>query len=183
LQDDLWYANQFTSDLNSNLTDAYQPSAGWVAGTSPPTLIVSTAATTKNRRDPNRLPVYINESTCTPPDGNGINSVLYNNIIYFVSGTNLYKRVVSAPSSMATCGNSFYKQTCPQPNSSSLCQADALLSSHINSFVITYYDTSNVVVTVPEQAESVKVDISLLDKAFGDNITANSSLRLRKLNQ
>jgi type II secretory pathway pseudopilin PulG len=124
LQDDLWYANQFTSDLNSNLVDTYQPASGWTAATTPPTLIVSSAALTKNRRDPNRQLVYINESSCVPPDGDGVNSVLFNNVIYFVSGTRLYKRVVSAPSSLPTCGTSFFKQSCPAAQATPACPAD-----------------------------------------------------------
>ncbi|MDB5160919.1 MAG: hypothetical protein JWO96_299 [Candidatus Saccharibacteria bacterium] len=183
LQDDLWYANQFTSDLNSNLIDNYQPAGGWTSNSTPKTLIVSTAALTKNRRDSTRQPVYINESTCTPPDGDGVNSVLYNNVIYFVSGTNLYKRVVSAPSSLALCGTSYQQQTCPSANATSTCRADVLLSDHVSSFDVTYYDTNNTVITTPELAESVKASINLADKAYAENITASSSMRLRKLNQ
>ena len=183
LQDDLWYANQFTSGLNTNLVDNYQPTGGWSVSANPAPLIVSTAALDKNRRDSNRQPIYINESTCTPPDGNGVNSILYNNVIYFVDGTNLYKRIITAPTSMPTCGTSYQQQTCPATNVTSTCRADITLSTHINSFTVTYYDTSNAIVTNPEIAESVKVSIVLKDKAFGDDITATSSMRLRKLNQ
>ena len=183
LQVDLWYANQFTSDLNSNLVDNYQPSGGWTVTANPAPLIVSTAALDKNRRDSNRQPIYINESSCTPPDGNGINSVLYNNVIYFVSGTNLYKRIITAPSSLPTCGTPYQQQTCPAASVTPTCRADVTLSTHINSFTVTYYDTNNTVVSTPEIAESVKVNIALKDKAFADDITATSSMRLRKLNQ
>jgi type II secretory pathway pseudopilin PulG len=183
LQDDLWYANQFSSDLNSNLVDAYQPAGGWTTATTPAPLIVSTAALDKNRRDSNRQPIYINESTCTPPDGNGVNSVLFNNVIYFVSGGSLYKRTVTAPASLPTCGVPYQKQTCPAASATSTCRADVTLSTHINTFTITYYDTNNTIVTNPELAESVKVSIALKDKAYAEDITANSSMRLRKLNQ
>ncbi|OGL25666.1 hypothetical protein A3E49_01250 [Candidatus Saccharibacteria bacterium RIFCSPHIGHO2_12_FULL_49_19] len=182
-QDDLWFANQFSSTINANLSDPYQPAGGWTNATNPPTLIISLTALTTNQRDPNRQPVYINESTCTPPDGGGANSILYNNTIYFLEGTNLYKRTLTAPVSLATCGTSFEKQTCPPPNGSSSCRADALLSDHVTSFSVTYYDTDNTVTTTPESAESVEVSMTLTDKAFGEDITANSSLRLRKLNQ
>lgn len=183
LQDDIWYANLFTSDKNDNLVDSYQPAGGWTSGTTPPTLIISLPALTKNQRDPLRQPVYINESTCTPPDGNGDNSVLYNNVIYFISGTNLYKRTITAPSSLATCGTSYDKQSCPAANATATCPADRRLSDHIGSFAVTYYDTGNNVTTTPENAESVQVNMTLQDTAFAENITATSSLRLRKLNQ
>jgi type II secretory pathway pseudopilin PulG len=183
LQDDLWYANQFASDMNSNLQDSYQPAGGWRNNTTPPTLIISTASLTTNRRDPNRQPTYINESTCTPPDGNGVNSVLYNNVIYFTSGTNLYKRTITKPSSLATCTTPHERQTCPAANASPSCPTDILLTDHLSNFGVTYYDTGNAVVTTPENAESVKVDITLHDKAYAEDIYANTSMRLRKLNQ
>jgi hypothetical protein len=182
-QDDLWFANQFSSTINSNLSDPYQPAGGWNNATSPPTLIVSLTALTTNQRDPNRQPVYINESTCTPPDGDGANSILYNNTIYFQEDTNLYKRTLTAPAGLATCGTSYEKQTCPEANSSPTCRADPVLSDHVTSFSVTYYDVDNVVTTTPESAESVEVSLTLTDKAFGENVTATSSLRLRKLNQ
>lgn len=189
LQDDLWYSNQFASDLNSNLVDAYQPSGGWTYNTSPQTLIVSSAALTTNRRNINRQAVYVNQSTCTPVDGNGVNSVLYNNVIYFVNGSNLYKRVVSAPTSLALCGTPYQKQTCPAASVSPTCPVDFLLTSHLSTdpavpgFTVTYYDTSNTVTTIPEIAESVSVKINLKDKAAADDISASSSMRIRKLNQ
>ncbi len=183
LQDDIWYANLFTSDINSNLSDPYAPQGGWTSNTSPQTLIISTPALTKNHRDPARTPVYLNESTCTPPDGNGVNSALYDSVIYFVSGTNLYKRILTAPANLAVCGTPFNQQTCPPANASQSCPADKLMSDHLSTFTVTYYDTGNSVVTTPENAESVKVDIGLADKAFAQNITASSSLRLRKINQ
>ncbi len=183
LQDDLWYANQFASDMNGNLTDSYAPSGGWKSNTTPPTLIVSLPALTTNQRNPNRLPVYINESTCTPPDGNGQNSVLYDNVIYFVSGTNLYKRTLTAPASLAVCNTPYEKQTCPPANATASCHADVLLSDHIASFAVTYYDTGNSVTTTPENAESVQVDMNLHDTAFAEDVYSSSSLRLRKLNQ
>jgi competence protein ComGC len=183
LQDDLWYANQFASNLNDNLVDNYQPAGGWTNATTPPTMIVSTAALTKNRRDANRQPVYINESTCSPADGNGANSVLYNNVIYFAGGTNLYKRTVTSPASLATCGTSYYKQTCPADHTSSTCPQDVLLTDHLNNFTITYYDSNGTTTNTPESAESIQVTIGLHDKAYAEDIYANTSLRLRKLNQ
>ncbi len=183
LQDDMWYANQFASTKNSNLVDSYAPGGGWNYNTTPPTLIVSQPALTTNRRDSNRQVVYINQSTCTPPDGNGANSVLYNNAIYFISGSNFYKRILTAPAGMATCGTPYQKQTCPPPNSSQSCPADKLLSDHLNTLTVTYYDANNATVTIPENAESAKVDIGLKDKAFAEDIYANSSLRVKKLNR
>ncbi|HTE57223.1 MAG TPA: prepilin-type N-terminal cleavage/methylation domain-containing protein [Verrucomicrobiae bacterium] len=182
MQDDIFYANAFKQGLNSGLVDGHQPGGGWTYNSTPATLIVSAPALTGNRRAANRQPVYINTEGC---DASVIedNSPLYNNIIYFVSGTNLYKRTVSAPSSMATCGTSFQRQSCPQAQSSSSCPADRLLTDKLQSMTLTYYDTSNIVVTNPETAEKIQITLTLKDRAFAEDITATSSITLRKLNQ
>lgn len=182
MQDDVFYANTFKQTINSGLSDAFQPGGGWTYNTTPQTLVISAPALTGNRRSANRQPVYINTEGC---DASVLeeNSPLYNNIIYFVSGTRLYKRTISAPSSMATCGTSYQVQSCPQAQSSSTCPADRLLTDKLQTFTVTYYDTSNTVVTNPESAERIKVSLTLKDRAFAEDITSTSTITLRKLNQ
>lgn len=181
MQDDVFFAQAFVQNLNDGLVDSYQPNGGWNYNTTPQTLIISDPAQTKNHRDANRAPVYINTVGC----GANIedNSPLYNNIIYFVSGTNLYKRIVTAPNTMPTCGTSFQKQTCPQANSSNSCPPDRIVTDKLNSFTITYYDNNNTVVTDPELANRITVNLQLKDKAFGEDIFSNSTISLKKLNQ
>ncbi len=182
MQDDVYFADSFNTGINSGLVDTYQPSGGWKYNTTPQTLILSSPALTANRRSDTRKPVYINTLGCDPSVLTD-NSVLYNNVIYFVSGTNLYKRTLTAPSSMSTCGTSYYKQRCPAANASSSCPADILVTDKLNTFTITYYDTGNNVVTDPTLAEKIKVDLQLKDKAFAEDIYSDSSITLRKLNQ
>jgi hypothetical protein len=182
MQDDLLFAKSFESDKNANLTDAYQPSGGWTHNTTPPTLIISDLALTTNRRAANRSPVYINTNGCSPQAVLETNDELYNNTIYFVNSGKLFKRVLTAPSSLGVCGNLYQKQTCPSANATPTCPPDKMLSDKLNTFAITYYDTGNNVVTSPELAERIKVDIQLKDKAFAEDIYANSSATLRKLN-
>ncbi len=181
MQDDLFFANSYASAINTNLVDSNQPTGGWKAATTPQTLIVSVPAETANRRSASRQPVYINTVGCDPAVLTD-NSPLYNNVIYFVSGTNLYKRYLTAPSTMNTCGTSFQKQTCPNGKVTSSCPADRLLTDKLSSFTVTYYDTSNTVTTTPDLAEKVKIDIQLKDKAFAEDITSSSSITLRKIN-
>lgn len=183
MQDDLFFARSFESDKNTNLVDAWQPSGGWKSNTTPPTLIISDVALTTNRRSATRAPVYINTYGCSPQSTLEQNDELYQNTIYFVNGTNLYKRILTAPSTMSICGTPFQKQTCPAGQSSATCPLDKQLTDKLNSFSITYYDTGNNVTTTPENAEKVKVSIQLKDKAFAEDIYANSSITLRKLNQ
>ncbi len=182
MEDDVFFSNAFVQDLNAGLIDTYQPSGGWKYNTTPQTLIISEPAITKNRRDPDRQPVFINTVGC---DTSVIedNSPLYNNIIYFVSGTNLYKRVVSAPATMSTCGTSFMKQTCPQAHASTSCPADKLLTDKLDTFAVTYLDTNNNAVSDPEQAERLKVVLTLKDRAYAEDIHSTSTITLRKLNQ
>lgn len=181
MQDDLFFANAYESTINSNLVDSNQPTGGWQATTTPQTLIVSVPAETANRRSATRQPVYINTLGCDPTVLKD-NSPLYNNVIYFVSGTNLYKRYLTAPSTLNTCGTSFQKQTCPSNKVTSSCPADRLLTDKLQSFTVTYYDTSNTVTTTPDLAEKVKIDVTLKDKAFAEDITSSSTITLRKIN-
>jgi competence protein ComGC len=183
MQDDVFFSTSFASDKNDNLIDAYAPSGGWKSNTNPPTLILSSVALTQSRKNASRSPVYINTLGCSPDDVKTQNDELQNNIIYFASGTNLYKRILTAPSSLSTCGTSYQKQSCPAPNATVACPKDILLTDKLSSFGVTYYDVNNAVTTTPELAEKIKVDLTLQDKADAEDITASSSLVLKKLNE
>lgn len=181
MQDDIFFASNFAKAINTNLSDTYQPSGGWNYNTTPQTLIISSLALTKSHRSADREPVYINTEGCDEATIMN-NSELYNNIIYFADGTNLYKRILTAPGSVATCGTSYQKQSCPAANATTTCPPDRLLTDKLNSFTVTYLDTNNTVVSDPEVAERVKIDIQLKDRAFAEDIFSSSSITYRKLN-
>ncbi|MDB5168929.1 MAG: hypothetical protein JWO41_285 [Candidatus Saccharibacteria bacterium] len=183
LQDDVFFANAFVSDLNTGLTDSYAPSGGWVASSNPLKFIISTPAETGSHRSASRSAVYINTLGCSPQSTKELNDPLYENIIIFTSGTNLYKRIVTAPSTMATCGTSFRKQTCPAANASPSCPADILLTDRLSSMTVTYKNSSGTVVTTPEQASLVAINLTLTDTAFAEPVSATSTITLRRLNQ
>jgi len=84
---------------------------------------------------------------------------------------------------MSTCGTSWQKQSCPAVNASSTCPADNLMTDKLGSFAVTYYNSSGTIVTTPEQATAVKIDLTLTDTAFAQTVTANSNLTIRKINQ
>lgn len=182
MQDDIFFARAFNTTINNNLVDPFQPNGGWTYNSNPPRLIVSTVATTADHRSPDRKPVYINTYGCSPQETLEKNDELYNNVIYFVSGTTLYKRTLTAPSGMATCGSSYLKQNCPAANANNACPADHVLTDKLQSLIITYYDTDNNVTSSPAAAEKVQVTVNLKDRAFAEDITANSSITMRKLN-
>lgn len=181
MQDDVFFASAFASEKNSNLEDAFAPSGGWQYDTDPDTFIISAPALTHSNRDPDREPVYINTEGCDP-EVIGENSPLQNNVIYFADSTNLYKRTLTAPNSLATCGVSYEKQTCPEAQASSDCPKDVLLTDKLNAFEITYFDQDNNEVTVPEMAQRVKVDIELKDRAYAEDVYGRASISLKKLN-
>ena len=182
MQDDILFTQEFSQGMNSNLADSHKPAGGWAYNTSPQTLILSIPAMTANPRSENRQLVYVDTEGC---DASVLedNSVLYNNSVYFASGTNYYKRIITAPASLDTCGTSYQKTSCPAASVSATCPADRVLTDKLQSVTYTYYDTSNTVVTNPEQAEKVKIDLTLKDRAYAEDITATSSITLRKLNQ
>lgn len=183
MQDDLFFAHSFESDMNTNLVDTYKPTGGWKSNTTPPTLIISDIALTTNRRNANRKPVYINTLGCTPQSTLEQNDELIENTVYFVSGSKLYKRIITAPSTLSICGTPYQKQTCPSTNTTPTCPADRLITDKLYSFGVTYYDTDNNTTTTPEAAEKVKIDLKLSDRAFAEDIYATSSITLKKLNQ
>lgn len=182
MQDDVFFAANFAQTKNANLDDTYAPSGGWDYDTDPQTLIISTPALTDDHRSDDREPVYINTLGCDPGTVDQ-NDLLFNNIIYFVEGTTLYKRVLSAPASMSTCGTSHLDQTCPAANATESCQADVVMTDKLHEFNITYYTADNTVTTDPELAEKIVVDIELTDVAYAEDIYASSSVTMKRLNE
>ncbi len=183
MQDDIFFASAFVKNINPNLVDSNEPSGGWSYNTTPQTLIISTAALTTNKKDQARSPVYINTLGCSPDATKEQNTILQNNIIYFVNGTNLYKRTLTAPASMATCGTSYQKQTCPKAKSSTSCPEDVLLTDKLDTFSVTYYDRNNNQTSNPEMATKTKLYLKLKDKAFAEDVFADTSLTVKRLNQ
>lgn len=181
MQDDVFFAAGFLSERSDNLVDSYEPSGGWQHTSTPETLIVAIPALTKNHRLSDRQPVYIDEVGC---DASVIenNSILVNNIVYFASGTNFYKRTITAPASLSTCGTSYQSQNCPAEHVTSTCPEDILLSSRLESFEVTYFDSSNNETSDPTQARKIKVTVNLREKAFAEDVRASMSLTMKGLN-
>jgi type II secretory pathway pseudopilin PulG len=181
IQDDVFFASSFDTTSNPILDDPHEPSGGWNYDTNPETLIISLPALTKSNRDPDRDPVYVDTVGCEAGTIEE-NSVLHNNVILFAQGTNLYKRTLTAPSNLATCGESYEKQTCPADEATEICPKDILLTDKLETFNIEYFDSNNQTVTNPEQATRVKVSVELKDRAFAEDIYGSSSITLKRLN-
>ncbi|MDL2362934.1 MAG: hypothetical protein QFB86_00960 [Patescibacteria group bacterium] len=183
MQDDIYFANRFVSNLNTTVSDPYAPTGGWVTSSSPTVFIISTPALTASHRNPSKQAVFINTLGCSPQSTKEQNDILYNNIIYFVSGSNLYKRIVTSPSSTSLCGTSFLQPTCPAANATTSCAKDILITDQLQSFSVTYSDLTGATVTTPEQARLAKISLTLQDKAYAQNVSANTTVTLRRINQ
>lgn len=175
LQDELSFASKYNNDLRSPLSDPYAPSGGWVYNTNPPTLIIDLPAVDKPRSDPSRQFVYY-------ISGSYSGQIAVNNIIYYISGTNLFRRVVVPTPSQVSPAN-YYKKTCPAASSSASCQADLNLSKHISSMVINYFDTNNLAVdSNPTAADKIKVTLNMRDTINGNQIDESVSITIKKYN-
>lgn len=186
IQDDLTYAREFSTAKYPSLSDAYAPSGGWTSqNTNPARVIILVPATTASHRSPDRQTVYLNEVGCTPDvdlETMQSNSLAFHNIIYFVNGSNLYKRTLSPSTGTAMCGTPYLRQSCPAANATSTCPADKLISSQVNAFTATYYDSANNIISSPSAAQRVRLNIQLKDRAYAEDIYANSSITVKRLN-
>jgi len=93
-----------------------------------------------------------------------------NNLIYFVNGGTLYKRVIAAPVS----GN-VSQTSCP--SSQSGCpHDDSLLANTVSGFSVHYYDANDSEVP-PDQARSVSVTLRLSRSLFNRDLEVEQTIR------
>ncbi len=181
IQDDLQYADGYLSSISSDLSDSF--SANYTGLTSANRLIISSPASTSNRRSETRQPVYKNTIGCAAATLDN-NPPAYDNLIYFGSGSNLFKRTLVLPSAVATCGTNFLKQSCPSTEAlSAACpDYDKRLTDKLSSLNITYYDSSGNTVTNPVLGTYLRFTITLTDRVNAEDITETQSLTVKRLN-
>jgi hypothetical protein len=176
LQDELTFASRFDNNLNTALSDPNAPSGGWIYNTTPKnTLIVGLPAIDKPRSDPSRQFVYY-------ISGSHNGEIAVNNIIYYVSGTRLLRRVV-VPNASIVSPTNYFKKTCPPGDTTANCQDDLELSNKVQAFTVLYYDANNVAVqTNPELADKVKMTLGMHDMANGNSVDETISITVKKYN-
>jgi len=104
----------------------------------------------------------------------------YNNeLVYFKSGTTLYKRTLANPNAV---GNSLVT-SCPAALASSSCPEDRRLIDDLDSMVFILYNQDNVLTNDPLLARSVEINLDLKKKTFGNPLTLNNSIRATLRNQ
>lgn len=95
-----------------------------------------------------------------------------NNVIYYLQDGSLYRRILAAPVSSNAAVT-----TCPSPDASSSCPADALVLQNVSSLTIRYFDGTNQQVD-PADARSVELAITLKVHKFGQDLTASYTTRM-----
>jgi type II secretory pathway pseudopilin PulG len=204
LQDELLFTISYGEQLNSDLSDAYSPSGGWVHNSNPQTLIINEVALDSTRRDDDRNIVRERTNDCATSSISS-NSVALNNIIYHVKDNpgqqydQLVKRTVTPTYSLcsidrntgqpcapttSTCLGNAKKTSCPagQEGNNNCVVADSILSEKVIDFDINYFTKNNVLTTSPSSAEKVEIILTLGDKVYGKEITTEVRHTIRKIN-
>jgi type II secretory pathway component PulJ len=95
-----------------------------------------------------------------------------NNIIYYLNGTTLYRRVLADSIS----GNSA-QTSCPPSDATASCPSDSPVLSNVSSFSIQYYNDQNQQVD-PSDARSIQLSVTLLENKYNQNITTSYTTRM-----
>ncbi len=146
------------------LSDPNAPSGGWTTSNPGHVIIIETPALDSSHNiiyDPDTGFPYRNE------------------YIYFLSGTNMYKRVLANPSAP---GNTAIT-SCPASKSGPTCPPDLLFSTHVSNLSFTFYDSSGNQTTDVTQTRSVDFEVDLAENSYGKNVTLNNGTRVTLRNE
>lgn len=144
---------------NNSNPDTNAPGGAWTTSDSNLILIISTPALDSSNN------FIINPATGYP---------YQNEIVYFASGSNLYKRYLANPSAPGDV----MKTTCPAAASSSSCPQDILMSDHFKTLNFVFYDQDDAVTTSIPAARSIKLFIQMQRKTYGKTLTFDNNIRI-----
>jgi prepilin-type N-terminal cleavage/methylation domain-containing protein len=88
-------------------------------------------------------------------------------IIYFLSGTTLYRRTLASNST-----NDVAVTTCPASDATTSCPPDIIVATGVTNWSVSYYNASNQLVA-PENARSIQLSITLT-APYGNRIINTS---------
>lgn len=143
----------------NTISDANAPAGGWTTSNSNFVIIIAVPALDQNRD-------YIIDADTGSP--------YINELVYFKSGTNLYKRVLANPNAS---GNSL-KTSCPEASATPSCPADRKLTENVNNMVFTLYDQDNTLTTDALLARSIRITLNLQRDSFGTPLAVDNSIRV-----
>jgi prepilin-type N-terminal cleavage/methylation domain-containing protein len=149
------------SSTNQN-TDANAPVGGWVTNDPSNILIIDSPALNSSRD------ILYDSNTGLPYD---------NEIIYFSSGQNMYRRMLA---NAAATGN-IATTTCPTAVSG--CGQDKLYTKYLQDLSFTFYDESNTTTSDATLARSVQITVTLKRKIYGRDIVFANTIRTTMRNR
>lgn len=145
------------AESNNRWPDSNNANGSFAWSSNASTLVLAEAVVDKNNNiifaDPSK---YISEK---------------NDVIYFVSGKTLYKRILASP-----VANNSLQTTCPKNVATAACPADRQLLTNVTSFTIKYLNGDEQEVAQTD-ARSVELTIATQTSKFGQNITSSYSTR------
>jgi type II secretory pathway pseudopilin PulG len=148
-------------ETSNAIPDANAPGGTWTTSNSNLILIISTPALDSSNN------FIINPSTGYP---------YQNEIVYYASGTKLYKRYLANPSAT---GNT-RKTTCPTATVG--CPADILMSDNFKTLDFVFYDQDDIVTTTIPSARSIKLLLQMQRKTYGKTLSFDNTIRITMRN-
>ncbi|MBI4033633.1 hypothetical protein HY379_01405 [Candidatus Saccharibacteria bacterium] len=149
---------------SNTIADSNAPVGGWNTSNTNFVIIIAVPAIDSSRN-------YIIDSATGNP---------YNNeLVYFKNGTALNRRTLAHPDAVSNT----LKTSCPEALATASCPADSKLVENLDSMLFTLYDQDDAITTDPLLARSVKIDLGLNKKSFGNPLTLDNSIRVTLRNQ
>ncbi len=144
---------------SNSISDANAPVGGWNTSNANFVIIIAVPAVDSSRN-------YITDPLTGSPYSN--------ELVYFKSGTTLYKRSLAHP---AATGNTL-QTSCPAGLATPSCPADKKLIEAVDDMVFTLYDQDDAVTTDALLARSVKIVLSMERETFGTPLTLENNIRV-----
>lgn len=139
--------------------DAYAPSEGWTTSNTNLILIISTPALDGD-----------NNFIISPDTGNPYQD----EIIYYASGTNLYRRTLVDPNAT---GNTA-RTTCPPQSATNTCGPDTLMTANFRDMNFVFYNQDNAITTSIPDARSIQLLIQMERRLYGKTLTFDNNIRI-----
>jgi type II secretory pathway pseudopilin PulG len=148
----------------NSVTDANAPSGGWVTSDPSNVLIIESPAIDSNRS------IIFDNATSLP---------YKNEVIYYASGTSMYRRSLKNPSAS---GNAAVT-TCPIAKVTAICPADKLFTQYLKDLSFTFYDDNDATTANAALARSVQITVTTERKINGKTVTFANSIRTTMRNR
>jgi hypothetical protein len=133
------HAVSFGGTTGSFSYDPNQPPGGWSKQPSSEVLVLRIPAYSANPKLINSKAVFIDEHGCfpnVPLQKMQENQPLELDIVYFLSGSTLYRRVAGYAPWINVCGRPHLTRTCPQNTADAMCPVDKIVANQVKSWQV-----------------------------------------------